>query len=393
MTPLTWPATRAAWPSAVATAAAFLLTGLTMSLSACGGGQDDAAAAGADPNTVSSAPASRDTLDLALSSPSAIAEEPLFRFEKGTLLVESADGQSATLLNASAPSVTANAVGTTTTYTTDPGILRLQFQGGTRDQRSAMVIPDPTISTGSNQVLRFWLREANVASGSNAAATKGRIQMNMYDMPPSREVYMRTRLYISDGFRALNKFPRSFDFLTLSEWWNNASWTGQAYPFRISVNITKPAAAVGSGLYFKVRADAMPAAGGAWGDALWEQVNRNINVPVGHWVTLEYHFREGDARTGRFFMAITPEGGARQVIFDIQGVTHHPNDPAPDGITHINPLKLYTAKVLIDQVHLAADAMRLYWDDLTLRLCADSRTPSGCEPPAVSVADPALARR
>jgi hypothetical protein len=371
---------------------------LTVNLSGCGGGQDDAPPAGADAVAVSSSPVTRAAVDLALASPLASGDEALFRFEKGTLLVESADGQSATLLNPSAPSAAATvnasgAGGTATTYTTDPGILRLQFQGGTRDQRSAMVIPDPTISTGTNQVLRFWLREANVASGSNAAPTKGRIQMNMYDMPPSREVYMRTRLYISDGFRALNKFPRSFDFLTLSEWWNNASWTGQAYPFRISVNITKPTAAVGSGLYFKVRADAMPAAGGAWGDALWEQVNRTINVPVGHWVTLEYHFREGDARTGRFFMAITPEGGARQVIFDIQGVTHHPNDPAPDGITHINPLKLYTAKVLIDQVHVAADAMRLYWDDLTLRLCADSRTPSGCEPPAVSVVDPALARR
>ncbi len=52
-------------------------------------------------------------------------------------------------------------------------------------------------------------------------------------------------------------------------------------------------------------------------EAIWKETNREVPVPVGKWMTVEYSFKEGDAKTGRFSRAITPEGGRREVVLDI----------------------------------------------------------------------------
>jgi hypothetical protein len=54
------------------------------------------------------------------------------------------------------------------------------------------------------------------------------------------------------------------------------------------------------------------------------------------------------------------------VVFDLTRVTHNSSDPAPDGVTEFNPLKLYTSKQLIDYMRSEGKTLQIYWDDFKL---------------------------
>jgi hypothetical protein len=77
---------------------------------------------------------------------------------------------------------------------------------------------------------------------------------------------------------------------------------------------------------------------------LWSETGAKNAVPIGKWFTLEYYFKEGNAKNGRFYMTIEPDGGKKEMIFDVTNVTHNLPDAAPDGVTHFNPMKMYTFK-------------------------------------------------
>jgi hypothetical protein len=254
------------------------------------------------------------------------------------------------------------------TFDIDPGSLTVQYEGGDPSERWARVVPDPT--NGSNRLLQFMLKQANVRDAAGLAV-KGRVQMNAYDTGNvrAREVRFTTRMYLSQDFLLLKALPQTFSWLTISEWWNNGGWTGQDFPFRVAVNITKPAAEPGAALRFTAHAQTLNREANKWDTTVWTETNGNIEVPIGQWVTLEYHFREGNGSEGRFYLALVSESGVRQVVFDVHGWTQHPDDPAPDGITHFNPLKLYTSKALVDAVRDAGGALQVFWDDLGFRLC------------------------
>jgi hypothetical protein len=77
-----------------------------------------------------------------------------------------------------------------------------------------------------------------------------------------------------------------------------------------------------------------------------------------------------------------PDGGTRVVLFDQRGWTHHPDNPAPDGLTHLNPVKLYTHRALIEHAAAAGHPLRVLWDDIGFRLCRQHVDPatSPCRP-------------
>jgi len=75
---------------------------------------------------------------------------------------------------------------------------------------------------------------------------------------------------------------------------------------------------------------------------VWAGDNTRTKVPLGRLFLLETFFKEADRRNGRFQVAITPEGGAREVAFDIHDFTHNTGDPArrhqrlqPDEALHL----------------------------------------------------------
>lgn len=303
--------------------------------------------------------------------------EWLTRLEAGETLVPSADEQSEDLAGITAVAPPPSDL----PFDLNPGRLAVQYQGGDSSERWARLVDDE-VNPG-NRVLRFALRSANVRDDAGQPV-KGRVQLNAFasESVRAREVRFSARMYMHPGFGWLSSIAQSFNWLTISEWWNNAGWTGEPYPFRITVDVTKPSASPGTALRFSVRAETLDTVTRQWSTTVWKVTNHDAEVPVGRWVTMEYHFREGSSLDGRFYLAMVPDGGERQVLFDVRGWTRHPDDPAPDGLSHLNPLKLYTSKALIDAIRGAGRVLAVDWDDLSFRLCRQVYEPaaSPCRP-------------
>lgn len=250
------------------------------------------------------------------------------------------------------------------------GKANIQFQGGAHKDRRAQIIGEP--GAPGNQVLQFWLQRPNVL-GSDQLPLKGRVQMNVYNNKNVRHVRMSVRMYLHPDFNYVRSYPGKMNWLTISEWWNNAGWTNESFPFRIAVNIIKENPRKFSPLVFKAHAQIKTSdtrtGRKRWNQKIWESVNRGFIIPVGQWVTLEYGFLEGDNQNGHFFLAATVEGGKRTVIFDIGDYTQHPDDPNPDGLSHFNPIKLYTSSKLTEYVRSQGGALQILWDDLQLTVC------------------------
>ena len=241
------------------------------------------------------------------------------------------------------------------------GTFSLQYQGGTESQRYAKIIPEP--GNPQNHVLHFWLNEPNVDG------KKGRIQANIYGGKTGlKEFYQSERIFLPEDFNQVRLYPEKINWLTIAEFWNNITWS-QSVPnrYRLTLGIGKPAKGE-SDLYFIVDGQdcqLFPDDSQKY-TTLWSEMNWQVKVPIGKWFTLEYYYKEGDNKTGRFWMAIQTEGGKREVVFDLTRVTHNSIDPAPDGVTEFNPLKLYTSKQLIDYMRSEGKTLQMYWDDFKL---------------------------
>lgn len=238
---------------------------------------------------------------------------------------------------------------------TGRGGLRLEYTGGEPSQRFARIIPEPGNPT--NHVLWFWLNDSWVADGGKV---KARVQADLYGLKQGlREFSQAVRVFLTADWAALRRYPRPIGWLTIAEFWNNQWWGSDPHGFRVTLGIGKPTAAE-SDLCFILDAQ------DAGFKQVWEADNHEVKVPIGQWFTMEFTFREGDAATGRFQLAITPEGQPRQVVFDVTNYTHHTADPAPGGLTEYNPLKLYTSKEVVAYMRSQGRTLQVYWDDFRL---------------------------
>lgn len=240
------------------------------------------------------------------------------------------------------------------------GSFSLQYQGGDSTMRLAKIIPEP--GNPKNHVLQFWLDQPNVEG------SKGRIQANLYGNQGMKEFFQSERIFLTSDFNTVRTFPDKINWLTIAEFWNNITWSQTVpYGFRITLGIGKPLAAE-SDLFFILDAQdcQLFSDGSQKYTTLWSLTNQKIKVPIGQWFTLEYYYKEGDAENGRFYMSIQPEGGPKEIIFDQKAITHNTKDPAPDGVTDFNPLKLYTSKALIQYMKSQGKTLQIYWDDFKL---------------------------
>jgi hypothetical protein len=240
------------------------------------------------------------------------------------------------------------------------GYFNIQYQGGNESQRLAEITTDPANS--SNKALRFWIKEPNVNP------KKGRIQANIYNNNEIKNVDYSIRLFLPSDFNTVKSAPFKVKWLTLMEFWNNANWRDENYKFRISVNLQKPGTGTDS-LIISVKSQIKDTKTGKWKKPyVWESVNKSFIVPVEKWMRIDVHFVEGNAEHGRFTLSITPDGESTTVVHDIKNFTHHPNDPAPDGLSHFNPFKLYTSDDLIEYVTNSGKLLNVYWDDFKLSI-------------------------
>jgi hypothetical protein len=236
------------------------------------------------------------------------------------------------------------------------GYFNFQYTGGDTTKRGVKLIPEP--GNPKNTVLEFWIKDYWLASENTE---KARVQANNYSIKPGvKEIYQSVRVFVDPDVNALKDFPKKLSWLTISEFWNNEWWTKpNNLGFRISLGIGKTKAGPGD-LTFILNAQDVGL------KEVWNADSSLVKVPIGKWFTMDYYLKEGGAGSGRFYMTITPEGGKKQVVFDVINFTHNTTDKTPDGLTDYNPLKLYTSKEVVDFMKARQKTLRIYWDDLKL---------------------------
>jgi len=240
------------------------------------------------------------------------------------------------------------------------GNFSLQYQGGDSTMRFAKIIPEP--GNPSNHVLHFWLDKPNVEG------SKGRIQANLYGNKGMKEFYQSERIFLPTDFNTVRTFPDKISWLTIAEFWNNITWSQTVpYGFRITLGIGK-SVTTESDLYFILDGQdcELFTDGSQKYTTLWHETNQKVKVPIGQWFTLEYYYKKGDANNGKFYMTIQPDGGKKEIIYDLTKITHNTRDPNPDGVTDFNPIKLYTSKKLIDYMGSQNKTLQIFWDDFKL---------------------------
>ncbi|TEB44842.1 hypothetical protein D0809_06510 [Flavobacterium circumlabens] len=233
----------------------------------------------------------------------------------------------------------------------------VEYTGGDSTKRYVKIIPE--IGNPKNHVLQFWLNDWWLATENQK---KARIQADIYNIKSGfKEFHQSVRVFLNDDFKALEKYPSPITWLTISEFWNNEWWvTTEKYGFRVTLGIGKPTAAE-SKLHFILNAE------DAGQKEVWNDNDHSaVEVPIGKWFTMNYYYKEGNDKTGRFYMTITPEGEKEQVVFDVTGFTHNTYDPAPNGVTGYSPLKLYTSKELVQFMKDQNKTLQIFWDDFKL---------------------------
>ncbi|OAQ38942.1 hypothetical protein A5893_12960 [Pedobacter psychrophilus] len=262
------------------------------------------------------------------------------------------------------------------------GTGQIVYEQGDYSQRRAEVVVDP--ANPNNKVLRMRIHEKHITllnPDGSIKEQKARIQYDLQNQnaPPSegflKEYYQKVRIYFSPNFSVLKQAGTdNVGWMIMQEFWNDPSftYTGQAAhrPARTDVGL-----AVKSGkLHF--------AAGGRDpimelpkpGNNSWHEVGTALDIPLGKWMTQEIYVKEGGsagtANPGRFYLAITPDGGQKIVLVDKIGMTASEEPGAVhDGQSAWNPIKFYSEGRVLDWFKNApggAKTMDIYWDDLEI---------------------------
>lgn len=249
------------------------------------------------------------------------------------------------------------------------GGFKIQYQGGEASQRLASLEPDP--ARPANHALRFWVKHVNVEPNASWGG-KARIQANIYENEPElREFTYRFRVIFPQDWGKLADSPKPMGWCILAEFWNDGDWLPTNFPFRFHLTLNKSE----QGLFFGAHSDGQRGPrvnvnkkGKAKGTPFtgWEVKNEAFTIPLGEWMTGEIYVKEGKGEHGRFIFTITRADGGKTVIFDVHNSTCHPDDPAPNGFNHINPMKLYSSRDNVDIIREAGGVMQVYWDDFEL---------------------------
>lgn len=240
----------------------------------------------------------------------------------------------------------------------------ITYEGGTRSDRFARIVSEP--DNRDNRVLHYWIKNARVP-GQKKGRYKGRIQMNLSGMNHA-SIFQRYRLYLHPDLDLYRRFPASNGWFTINELWMGARWKKHPFPFRLGVNIGKPEGS-GKPLYFIASGDVStggPIGKGSW-RSIWSKVAGNFEVPTGQWLDIEVGYKQGDDKSGRFYMGVKREQDRQfTTLFDLTNWTYHPDSPQPVGLTDWQPLKLYTASRIIDFVRQGGGVTQMFFDNLEI---------------------------
>jgi len=239
----------------------------------------------------------------------------------------------------------------------EKGRIDILYQGGTEEERIAKLVVDPKEPT--NQVLHFDIKSPNVYDGNKA--TRSRTQMQFHNTSCLKECYQTVRLYFPEEMSQLKEYLEEIYWLPVFEFWNNANWTDEKNPFRVTVEVVKEAGAENN-LHFSAEGQIDETIGAF--ENVWVEENTDFTIPFDQWMEVELYILEGDQNNDRFYMAVTPEEEEeKQVLFDVTNATQHPKEKCPDGFTHLQPLKWYTSDKLANYMKDQGKSLEIYWDD------------------------------
>ncbi len=254
----------------------------------------------------------------------------------------------------------------------------LQYQGGDDTMRLAEIAKDPL--NPLNNVLHFWIDYPNVPVDS--VTRKGRVQGNLYNCSTGFDnLFYSIRLFLPSDLDTLKYVPKDIKWFTLMEFWNNSNWIDPANGFRVSLNLQMIDGGNGTTpdpLRFGVHGQIYDTVSTEFDSTIWEITNMSFAIPTNKWMTIKINYIEGNNTTGKFYMTIQPDGDPETVLFNLNNWTHHPGDSTPDGLTHHNPVKMYTSGALIDSLRNWGKLTHVYWDDYMV--WSDSIVPTSITP-------------
>lgn len=236
------------------------------------------------------------------------------------------------------------------------GSVLINYEGGDISERIAEIGPDPL--NPQNNVLHYNIISPNVYE--NDKPKKARIQTRFFTPGCIKEYYQKVDIYFPEDMTQLKDYPESIYWLSIFEFWNNANWTDEKFPFRITVGLHKENGA-GNELNFNAEAQTFKRPNNFTN--VWSETATSFNIPFGQWMELEMYVLEGDESSGKFYMAVTLDGGTKEVLFDISNTTQHPKEKCADGFTHIHPLKWYTSVELSNFMKDNNKGLEIYWDN------------------------------
>jgi hypothetical protein len=228
-------------------------------------------------------------------------------------------------------------------------------EGGAR----AALIDDPT-GGGRGRVLEFWLRDPS------RPLKKGRVQTNIYGGEADlNEITSAVKMYLHPDLAVLSNWSEALTWFTLQELWTNPDWNLIGKNFRISLSLGKRAGE-GQKLHWGLHSDEAGKNGETFFELESDERGLWASDVLSEWITVVMHYKKGDAMTGRIRVKIVHADGTEQELFDQTAWTMHPSyAPEKTGLTHHNPMKLYTGEKTVDfiRTHAPSRAAIIYWDD------------------------------
>lgn len=238
------------------------------------------------------------------------------------------------------------------------GFVEIGYEDGEDNQRIAKIETDPDDAT--NQIMSYQILEPHIKEGSHY---KGRVQLSVNNNQCIKEIYQTVKLKLHPDMEHLTQWSERMPWLTVFEFWNNATWSNEKRTFRVTVNLFKDAEGPVDALHFHVKADHQKCNWCEW-KSDWEEEATHFAIPIDEWMELELYLLEGDENNGRFYLAVTPESsGTKTVLFDITNRTQHEKEKCPDGFTHFQPMKMYTSDAVINYMKESNKQLKFYWDD------------------------------
>ena len=168
------------------------------------------------------------------------------------------------------------------------------YNGGDLSKRFAKIATDPV--NAPNKVLHYSINDSWTETGGDV---KARVQYEFYGIKGGyKEYYQSMRIFLPDEFSLLRKYPNTIKWLTIVEIWNNITWS-QTVPnrYRLTLGIGK-LIPTEDDLHFILDAQdcLLNADGSQKYTTLWSETGAKTAVPIGKWFTLEYYFKEGNAK-------------------------------------------------------------------------------------------------